>query len=253
MTATLSRATGSLWGWNVAPTFSLGGSLNNGASLRVVGPSLTLNGNTLTNAYGIRVENVSGATNNFAISTGTGRVSFGDTTDATSKDAAGVILEGGLAVEKGIISPTVEFNLSGAQRIKPSDGFTYFQYGSQPGVSIIAGATGGATFQAEGSNKSLTFAPSGTGTIALQSSVTIGATGTAITKIRMVDATLVGGTVTVSDAAIAAGTSITVASKTPGGTPGALFISSKTASTGYTITSTSATDTSVVTAIIYND
>lgn len=59
-------------------------------------------------------------------------------------------------------------------------------------------------------------------------------------------ATLVGGTVTVTDAAITANSVIRVTNRTIGGTPGALYISAKTASTSFAITSTSATDTSVV-------
>lgn len=59
-------------------------------------------------------------------------------------------------------------------------------------------------------------------------------------------ATLVAGTVTVSDAAVTNNTLIRVYPKTLGGTPGALYISARTAATGFTITSTSGTDTSVV-------
>jgi hypothetical protein len=59
-------------------------------------------------------------------------------------------------------------------------------------------------------------------------------------------ATLVGGTVTVSDAAITAASEIRMRAATLGGTPGALYISAKVASTSFTITSTSGTDTSVV-------
>lgn len=60
------------------------------------------------------------------------------------------------------------------------------------------------------------------------------------------DATLVGGTVTVSNAAVKAGSRIELWCKTPGGTPGAVFVSAKTADTSFVITSTSGTDTSVV-------
>lgn len=59
-------------------------------------------------------------------------------------------------------------------------------------------------------------------------------------------ATLVGGTVTVANTSITANSIIWLANKTIGGTAGALFISAKTASTSFAITSTSGTDTSVV-------
>lgn len=59
-------------------------------------------------------------------------------------------------------------------------------------------------------------------------------------------AVLVAGTVTVADALITANSVIRVASKTAGGTPGALFVSAKVAATSFTITSTNAADTSTV-------
>jgi len=59
-------------------------------------------------------------------------------------------------------------------------------------------------------------------------------------------ATLVAGTVTVADASITANSVIRLSSKTLGGTPGALFVSAKTAATNFTITSSNAADTSVV-------
>jgi hypothetical protein len=63
---------------------------------------------------------------------------------------------------------------------------------------------------------------------------------------KVATATLVAGTVTVADAAITANSIIRLSSKTLGGTPGALFVSAKTAATNFTITSTNAADTSVV-------
>jgi hypothetical protein len=59
-------------------------------------------------------------------------------------------------------------------------------------------------------------------------------------------ATLAAGTVTVADASITANSVIRLAQKTAGGTPGALFISAKVATTSFTITSTNASDTSIV-------
>jgi hypothetical protein len=59
-------------------------------------------------------------------------------------------------------------------------------------------------------------------------------------------AVLVGGTVTVTDAAVTANTVIRLSFKTLGGTPGAVYVSAKTASTSFVITSTSGTDTSTI-------
>jgi len=59
-------------------------------------------------------------------------------------------------------------------------------------------------------------------------------------------ATLAAGTVTVADTAITANSVIRLATRTPGGTQGSPYISALTAGTGFTITSTSNTDTSVI-------
>ena len=59
-------------------------------------------------------------------------------------------------------------------------------------------------------------------------------------------ATLVGGTVAVADAKITATSRIRLTTLTPGGTVGTPYVASRTAGTGFTITSTSGTDTSTV-------
>lgn len=59
-------------------------------------------------------------------------------------------------------------------------------------------------------------------------------------------AALAAGTVTVANTSVTAGSRIFVGTATPGGTVGAPFVSSVTAGTGFTIKSTSSTDTSVV-------
>lgn len=59
-------------------------------------------------------------------------------------------------------------------------------------------------------------------------------------------ATLVGGTVVVSDTATTAASIILLTCQTPGGTPGFLRVSARTAGTSFTILSSSGTDTSVV-------
>jgi hypothetical protein len=59
-------------------------------------------------------------------------------------------------------------------------------------------------------------------------------------------ATLVGGTVTVSNTSVTANSRILVTSQVDGGTPGWLRVSARTASTSFTITSSSGTDTSTV-------
>ena len=63
-------------------------------------------------------------------------------------------------------------------------------------------------------------------------------------------ATLVGGTVTVSHAAVTSSSRIVVTGNADGGTPGWLRVSARTASTSFTITSSSGTDTSTVAWIL---
>jgi Right handed beta helix region len=57
-------------------------------------------------------------------------------------------------------------------------------------------------------------------------------------------ATLTAGTVTVSNTSVTANSQIQLAGQTPGGTPGALYVSAVTAATSFTVKSTSGTDTS---------
>jgi len=66
------------------------------------------------------------------------------------------------------------------------------------------------------------------------------------TASRMGTATLVAGTVTVSSTSVTASTRIFLTAQSLSGTPGALGISARTSGTGFTIRSSSATDTSVV-------
>ncbi len=63
-------------------------------------------------------------------------------------------------------------------------------------------------------------------------------------------AVLVAGTVAVSNSAVTATSVILLSTITPGGTQGALYISAQTASSGFTITSTNALDTSTVGYVI---
>jgi hypothetical protein len=66
------------------------------------------------------------------------------------------------------------------------------------------------------------------------------------TNLRMGRATLVAGTVTVSNTSVTAITEIFLTCQTPGGTPGFLRVSARTAGTSFTILSSNAADTSVV-------
>lgn len=67
---------------------------------------------------------------------------------------------------------------------------------------------------------------------------------------NMGTAVLVGGTVTVNNTLVTANSRIFLTTQTPGGTPGAVYISARVAGTSFTITSTSGTDTSTVAWLI---
>lgn len=63
-------------------------------------------------------------------------------------------------------------------------------------------------------------------------------------------ATLVGGTVTVTNSSVTANSRIFLTIQSPGGTLGAIYISARSAGTSFTISSTSVVDTSVVAYLI---
>ncbi len=86
----------------------------------------------------------------------------------------------------------------------------------------------------------------GAGVTVTNSTGSITLTNTGMTALRTGTATLVAGTVTVSDASTAATTRIRLSMVTPGGTVGAQYVSAKTNSTSFVITSTNPLDTSVI-------
>jgi hypothetical protein len=112
--------------------------------------------------------------------------------------------------------------------------------GTQQGTRLIlaATATGTATV-----TDVLTVNGDG---ISVTGTSTLGSGGVAIGRVRHGVATLVGGTVTVSDANVTANTRIMLTSQSDGGTPGWVRVSARTPSTSFTITSSSGTDTSEI-------
>jgi hypothetical protein len=68
---------------------------------------------------------------------------------------------------------------------------------------------------------------------------------------KMGTAVLVGGTVTVANTSVTASSRIFLTADAPGGTLGSVYVSARTAGTSFTITSTSAIDTSTVAWIIF--
>lgn len=66
------------------------------------------------------------------------------------------------------------------------------------------------------------------------------------TNAKMGTATMVAGTVVVATTSVSATSRIFLTTNTPGGTPGAVYVSSRVAGTSFTISSTSVADTSTV-------
>lgn len=66
------------------------------------------------------------------------------------------------------------------------------------------------------------------------------------TNARMGTATLSAGTITIANTSVTANTRVFPGMKTPAGTVGALYVSAVTPGTGFTIKSTSSTDTSLI-------
>lgn len=123
-------------------------------------------------------------------------------------------------------------------------GITGAQVANTPSGGVAATTIQAAIDELD-SEKAPKNSPTFTGTVET-AGLKVGSGGTVITTVRYTSAVLVAGTVTVSDAAILASTTIVPELRVTGGTPGALYVSSKTDGVGYTITSTSATDTSTV-------
>lgn len=98
------------------------------------------------------------------------------------------------------------------------------------------------------SSQSLTtkVAIEGDGDVRLASGLTVNANGTKVSRVRHGRATLVAGSVTVSDAYVTTSTRILLSVSTPGGTRGFLDAGTRSAGVSFTITSTSGTETSVV-------
>lgn len=102
--------------WNSSTFTSLAGY-----GVHIEAPTITGTG-TFSNIYGLKVESLSGATNNYAIFTGTGIIHHGDTTDATSTTVGSVTVAGGLAVAKQLWVGTTITAGSGSTTLTDSAG-----------------------------------------------------------------------------------------------------------------------------------
>ena len=76
------------------------GTVTNAAGVYVEGAQNT-GGGSITNLYGLIVQDQTGATNNYAIFTGTGKVQFGDIVNGSSSITAGTTLNAGTDINGG--------------------------------------------------------------------------------------------------------------------------------------------------------
>jgi hypothetical protein len=119
--------------------------------------------------------------------------------------------------------------------------------------SVASGATA-IIFTATSSSTSI-FAMDDGGLATFVGSVKLSTVGSGLfvkegTNATMGTATLSGGTATVNTTAVTANSRIFLTIQAPGGTVGAVYVSSRTASTSFVITSTSGSDASVVAWLI---
>ncbi len=125
----------------------------------------------------------------------------------------------------------------GSSGINVADGVLYDEFASLPSldwnVRIWKDGSGGDAIGWTDAN--LTFLQVGKGLVITEGS-----------NARMGVATLVGGSVVVSNTSVTANTRIFVTIQSPGGVPGFTYISARTAGTSFTITSSNVADTSVV-------
>lgn len=125
--------------------------------------------------------------------------------------------------------------------------------------NAIGAASGGAFFVVSGSSQGISFGSTGFRLANNQSNgieVTNGSLGVSNPGSGLIikeganckqgTATLVAGAATVANTSVTANSRILLTSNADGGTPGWLRVSARTAGTSFTITSSSATDTSTV-------
>lgn len=145
---------------------------------------------------------------------------------------------------------------------------TFFEQGSDPSTGFVVSSRGVITLPPGGGtvtgDQTITGALTVSGFTALQSAqtagdftsfggngVTIGTAGAGVrikegANARMGTSTLVAGTVVVATNKVTATSRIFLTTQAPGGAPGAVYVSARTAGTSFTVTSTSGTDTSLV-------
>ena len=260
-----------------APTNAGAGALafTHYAGLNVEASSL----NTGTNKYGIRIGNQSGATNNFAIQTGTGLVSFGEHVEVSGRAAIGGTQSTniGLRVVNTALNTVNQYGIY-ASPIGTSAATTTIHGIFAQAQTAAASFTVNTLYHIRASNAVIGSGStvttqygvyvdslSGAGTnVAIKTNngivdigddlkLTVVGKGLYVkegSNATMGTATLTAGSVTVNTTKVTANSRIQLTSQSDGGTPGFLRVSARSAGTSFTITSSNGADTSTVAWII---
>ena len=185
-----------------------------------------------------------------------------DAADPSTSNAKLYQTSGNFLVENSTAGASINLRGGGYVDIYANTGrvvqFNYSGTGGQY-LKIVNATTGNSpSIAAEGSDTNITMSlgGKGTGDVAVtvgNLNVTTLGKGLKVktgTNSKAGVATLVGGTVTVANTSVTANSIIMLTCLTPGGTPGFLRVSAVTAGTSFVITSSSGSDTSVVSWLI---
>lgn len=172
-------------------------------------------------------------------------------------------------VTTGTLNFATVFTMSGGATVKSNFSF---QPSAQTNTVISSNTNGNSTYDTfrltgdgamaigpggSSGNRDSTWGRQGTAQIGTpDSDIIIGLAGKGLrikegTNARMGTATLTAGAVTIANTSITTNTRIVLATKTPGGTPGALFVNTVNVGTSFVVHSTSSTDTSVIGYVLF--
>lgn len=228
---------------------------------RVQGDGTSHSGNTTY--YGLW--QLCGYTTNFNASTGT-HTTYGARLDVDSLGTGSASISGGTFRRYGLFIPSMA-NISGAPGSDLQMGiFCNESINVSSDVKIILDSTstalGDSYFNYSGTNTNLEVYVDGTNAFLFDADKNISkldfkldvvGTGHYVkegTNATMGSAVLVGGTVVVNTTKVTANSRIFLSNNANGGTVGAVYVSARTAGTSFTITSTSALDTSTIAWLI---
>lgn len=176
----------------------------------------------------------------------TGKTTFGDQISINSSDSSGSIF-----INQSVNTSSNPGTISQQESASTSSAYAIFVSGDGH-ARFVLGADGTMRWGPGNASLDTQLQRSAAGILSVTTgsfSVTTAGQGLRVkegSNAKQGTATLAAGTVTVANTSVTANSRIIVGMATPGGTVGAPFVSSVTAGTGFTIKSTSSTDTSTV-------